>query len=88
MTSASCENVNDQYYDMWPLPSGYDAQKPPELRPFQLALNEILNDPIKLIVNKYLGSQEASKRILPNADSVIADANGLQILIVNKPFKT
>ena len=40
------------------------------------------NDPIKQLVLKHFGTQEASKRQLPNADSVVCDVNGLQILIV------
>ncbi len=44
------------------------------------------NDPIKQLVIKHLGSQEISKRQLPNADSVVCDVNGLQILIVNNHF--
>jgi hypothetical protein len=44
-------------------------------------LNERLDDPIKQLVLKYFSASEANKRHLPNADSVVPDANGLQILI-------
>jgi hypothetical protein len=74
------------YYDLWP-PSQQANHKlgnAQENESFQFALNEVLNDPIKQLVLKYYGIQEANKRILPNADTVIADANGLQILIVRK----
>jgi hypothetical protein len=41
-----------------------------------------LVDPIKQLTFKYFGTQDMTNRLLPNADSVIADVNGLQILIV------
>jgi hypothetical protein len=41
-------------------------------------------DTIKQLVAKYYGEPEAAKRILPNSDSVLADVNGLQILIVKQ----
>jgi len=39
-------------------------------------------DTVKQLVVKYYGETEAIKRVLPNSESVIADLNGLQILIV------
>lgn len=51
---------------------------------FVFAIQDNLNDPIKQLVLKYFSNVESNKRLLPNADSVIADANGLQILIVTK----
>ncbi|CAM6031611.1 unnamed protein product [Sphagnum compactum] len=87
---AECQDFNekgqvkselDEFYDKWPFPSsGASASAPDQ---FQLAIQEHLADPVKLLVNKYLGPQETSKRVLPNAESVQADANGLQILIVS-----
>ena len=41
-----------------------------------------MNDPVKQLTFKYFGTQDMNNRLLPNADSVIADVNGLQILIV------
>ena len=49
---------------------------------FSFSMSDYLNDPIKQLVAKYLTSQELAKRVLPNADSVTPDVNGLQILIV------
>jgi hypothetical protein len=49
---------------------------------FVFAFEEPLNDPIKQLTLKYYGTSDVNNRLLPNADSVIADVNGLQILIV------
>lgn len=74
------------YYDLWPQSqqANHKLAYAQENESFQFALIEVLNDPIKQLVLKYYGIQESNKRILPNADTVIADANGLQILIVRK----
>ena len=74
------KSEHDEFYDKWPFPE--TAASSTE-REFQFAIQEHLADPVKLLVNKYLGAQETSKRVLPNAESVLADANGLQILIVS-----
>jgi hypothetical protein len=82
----SSNEANDFYYDIWPLSNHQLSNNSISLdftnRQFYFAINEPLNDPLKQLVLKYLGVNESQKRILPNADSVIADANGLQILIV------
>ena len=77
---------DDLFYDIWP--RSLRAQTPPSPPPneFIFALNERLDDPIKQLVLKYFNTPEANKRQLPNADSVVADANGLQILIVRDCF--
>lgn len=75
----SSESIDDSFYDIWPLPSNKVLAADKQ---FHFAIEEPLLDPIKQLVIKYFGNQEANKRALPNADSVIADANGLQILIV------
>ena len=71
---------NDNYYDMWPM---RDVQIESDVnKQFSFSMSDYLNDPVKQMVAKYLTSQEVAKRVLPNADSVSPDLNGLQILIV------
>ena len=53
---------------------------------FIFAVEEPLNDPVRQLTIKYFGTKDMNNRLLPNADSVIADVNGLQILIVNDYF--
>lgn len=74
----------DSKYDSWPLPQNLKnlLNTPVQFdKEFVFAFQDPLIDPIKQIVTKYYGEQEAAKRQLPNYESVIADVNGLQILI-------
>lgn len=76
----------DSVYDIWPMSEKLlNASKSPvdliNSTEFSFAIQEALTDPIKQLVLKHFGSQEAAKRQLPNADSVVCDVNGLQILI-------
>ena len=50
------------------------------------SINDQLNDPIRQLVLKYFNTPESNRRQLPNADTVVPDANGLQILIVDTFF--
>lgn len=71
----------DHTYDIWPTPENLISQNHVTDTKFNFAFNEPLGDPLKNIVNKFYGEKESEKRILPNAESVIADVNGIQILI-------
>ena len=44
-------------------------------------------DPVKDLVRKYLGEQEASKRPTLRADQVVMNENGLKKLLVKKTAK-
>ena len=83
-TNDECQSIDDSFYDIWPR-DVTTTQSTSTLPPneFIFAINERLDDPVKSLVLKYFNTPEASKRQLPNADSVVADANGLQILIVS-----
>jgi len=79
----SQQKEEETFYDIWPEPVDIIPDKIQTAKPFCFALRESLSDPIKLLVTKHFGISEASKRIMPNSESVTADINGLQILIVN-----
>jgi hypothetical protein len=81
--------TDDSFFDIWPMPSQLinldrNSFNIANEKQFVFAIQDNLNDPIKQLVLKYFSNVESNKRLLPNADSVIADANGLQILIVTK----
>lgn len=79
------DQTYDDIYDTWPLPECFKDlghTTPVQFdQDFVFAFQAPLIDPIKQMVTKYYGEQEAAKRLLPNAETVIADINGLQILI-------
>jgi hypothetical protein len=75
-------NEYDEYYDKWPLEINAKPLENSINTSYIFAVTEPLIDPIKQIVAKYYGTQELAKRVIPTADSVSADVNGLQILIV------
>ncbi|CAF0826992.1 unnamed protein product [Brachionus calyciflorus] len=70
-------STETNYHEIWP----YPVEKQTLNNPFQFAITDQLPDPVKFLVTKHFGTAEAAKRVLPNADSVLPDANGLQILI-------
>lgn len=72
------EYVPNSNLEIWPYPNSVKASD----NFFKFAITEPLIDPIRILINKHFGASEASKRVLPNAESVLPDANGLQILIV------
>ncbi|RNA21317.1 trafficking particle complex subunit 12-like [Brachionus plicatilis] len=71
------ECIENSNLEIWPYPDSVKASN----SSFKFAISEPLVDPIRILINKYFGAAEAAKRVLPNADSVVPDANGLQILI-------
>lgn len=73
------ECIENSNLEIWPYPDSVKASN----SSFKFAISEPLVDPIRILINKYFGAAEAAKRVLPNADSVVPDANGLQILIVD-----
>lgn len=77
------QKEEETFYDIWPEPVDLNYDKIQTAKPFSFALKEPLTDPIKHLVTKHFGNIEASKRMMPNSESVTADINGLQILIVN-----
>lgn len=72
------ECIPNSNLEIWPYPNSVKALN----NSFKFAITESLIDPIRILINKHFGATEASKRVLPNAESVLPDANGLQILIV------
>lgn len=77
-------NQNENFYDIWPLPENklnLNNESTQFGKDFLFAINDPLADPIRPIVTKYYGEQEAAKRVLPNTHSVSSDVQGLQTLI-------